>query len=735
MARQSRNSIALFLICLLSTLGLSQSAPGVPGHPKVGLVLEGGGALGLAHIGVIQWLEEHRIPVSYIAGTSMGGLVGGVYSTGRNAAEVQDVVKGIDWNVVIGGHTPFDLLSYRRKEDAHEFAGTAEFGLRKGFQIPSGFNTGQQVQLILDRVALPYSRIKSFDELPIPFACVATDLSTNAEQVFRNGELDLALRSTMSLPGVFSPVHSGTHIYVDGGLLNNLPVDVAKEMGADITLAVSLEGAHLKPNAELSSLSVVTQSISAVIAVNERNSIKKADLVISVPLQAFGSMDYKKVDEIIKAGYEAASANAEKLSKLSVDEASWNQYLAERTARRSRATTVPQFIEVKGVSGAAASDIAKNMSGLVGKPVDTDKLDSDILKVTGEGAISNLNYRMVERNGKDGLQLEAIRKPYAPPIVRPMIFIDGSDYNDVFFSMGARITFMDFGGYRRELRSDVMLGSQYEISTEYYRPFSATSKWFVAPRGGFNSYLYPIYNQSTFLALYRSHDILGGLDFGYTFGRTSELRVGYEGGYRQLKLQIGNSNVLPTVSGATGDVKLEFNLTTLDDPVIPRKGESVRFYTKYFHVNPAAPEGFPESELQIQNYFKLNRRNSVFFNMYGGSTYGYKAGIPAFQLGGITRFAAYNTNELLTNQYYMGQQGFVRTLKRLPPLLGSTIDLLGAIEEGKTFKLERGLKPPSIPADLLGALVINTRFGPVEVGGAVGNYGRSKIFFQVGRLF
>ena len=201
-----RTFLALFLFCFASAFSLAQNAPTAGTHPKIGLVLEGGGALGLAHIGVIQYLEEHRIPVSYVAGTSMGGLVGGVYATGHNAAEVRDLVKGINWDQVLSGQTPFQDLSFRRKQDAREYPSTLEFGLRKGLQLPGGFNAGQQVDLILDRIALPYSELQSFNELPIPFACVATDLVSASEHVFRSGPLELALRSTMSLPGIFTPV-------------------------------------------------------------------------------------------------------------------------------------------------------------------------------------------------------------------------------------------------------------------------------------------------------------------------------------------------------------------------------------------------------------------------------------------------------------------------------------------------------------------------------------------------
>ena len=179
---KTRAMRSMLVLCVLSasTFAPSQEPPrhDQARHLKLGLVLEGGGALGLAHIGVITWLEEHRIPVSYVTGTSMGGLVGGIYATGRSPAEVRELINGIDWDQVLSGVTPFQDLSFRRKQDAHEVPGQLEFGLRGGLQFPSGFNTGQGVNLVLDRVALPYSEIASFNDLPIPFACVATDLVT-----------------------------------------------------------------------------------------------------------------------------------------------------------------------------------------------------------------------------------------------------------------------------------------------------------------------------------------------------------------------------------------------------------------------------------------------------------------------------------------------------------------------------------------------------------------------------
>ena len=505
-------------------------------------------------------------------------------------------------------------------------------------------------------------------------------------------------------------------------------------MGADIVIGIHLETQPLSPTANLSSFAVLGRSISVMIAANELRSMEQADLLVTVPLQKYNALDYSAAAAIIKAGYDAAAAKAKVLSAYSVSESEWQQYLADRKARQ-KTTPVPEFVEVVGTHPEVADSIEKRLSLDVGKPVDTAMLDAQMLRLQGQGRFAKVSYSMVEKQGTQGLQIQTEQKPYAPPVVRPIILIDGSNYNNVLFSIGARFTFIDFGSYRSELRSDAIMGSQYLADTEYYHPFTPTSNWFVAPRGSANSAQQYVYNDNTWLATYRIRQVLGGLDVGYGFGTTGELRFGYEGGYERLSPQIGNSSVLPTVTGGTGDVRLQYQLNTLDNPVIPRSGESILMYTKGYNANPAAPGPFPLSEVQTQSFFRLSEPSSVFFGVSGGSSYGYKAGIPAFSLGGSQRLVAWNTGELYTNQYFLGQLGYIREIAKLPPLVGTNVELLGLYEVGKTYKLALGQKPPNLPMDAAVGIVVNTIFGPVELAGAVGDYGRGRFFFRIGRIF
>jgi NTE family protein len=235
----------VFFYALFSsdTCWSQQPAP----RPKIGVALQGGGAKGLAHIGVLQWFEDRHIPIDYIAGTSMGGLIGGLYATGHSPAEIQQIVEQTDWGAVMSGETPYESLSFRRKEDLTAFPNGLELGLRQGVQLPGGLNSGQAVRFIIDRYVLPYSSEDDFDKLPIPFRCVATDLISGKSIVLGHGSLSDALRATMSIPGVFSPVKSNNRIYADGGLLNNLPTDVARQMGADIVIGVHLTTGPVAP--------------------------------------------------------------------------------------------------------------------------------------------------------------------------------------------------------------------------------------------------------------------------------------------------------------------------------------------------------------------------------------------------------------------------------------------------------------------------------------------------------
>jgi NTE family protein len=719
------------IFLLVSSFASPQTVPGNAKRPKIGLVLEGGAALGLAHIGVLEWLEENHIPISYVAGTSMGGLVGGIYATGTAPAGIREIINGIDWNEVLRGEVPYRDLSFRRKQDAEEYPNGLEFGVKDGIRFPEGFNTGHQVGLILDRIALPYSEMSSFDELPIPFACLATDLVSGRKHVFRRGSLARALRATMSLPGIFTPVRTGDSVLVDGGLLENLPVDVAKDMGADLVIAVHLQARPLAAKEPLSSFGVLGRSISVVVAANELRSMEKADILISVPLETYGSSDYRKNEEIIRLGYEAAASKAAVLSAFRVDEVSWRSYLAERDSRR-KGTPVPQFVEVTGTKPALSREIEQKLSNNLGKPIDNPNLDRQLTYLTGVGRYSRVGYRMVQKGGKQGLLVVADEKEYGPPIIRPLLVIDGSQYNNVQFLIGARITFLDVGSFGSEWRNDVTLGSEHSIRSEFYRPLGERLGWFVAPRGYAENVQTNFYKGNTPIAEYRKRQGGGALDIGYTFTRSSELRIGYEAAEAKFSPSIGSA-LFGTLEGRLGTTSILYNRLGHDRPIIPRRGLDLHFRGQWYDANPGAHSGFPLAETRLSYFKPLNKPSSLFLSAFGGTTFTYhQTGLPPFSLGGGQNLVAYGSNEFLVNQYFLFKAGYIRQLSDLPPLLGEKIYAIATYEIGKVYDIPN---VSSLPTDVSAALVVNTLFGPVLVGGAYGATGHQKFFFRIGRVF
>ncbi len=326
--------------CFSLSTGSAQQPATPKARPKLGLALQGGGALGLAHVGVITWMEEHHIPVDYVAGTSMGGLVGGVYATGRNATELRQVVNGINWDEVMAGQTPFDDLSFRRKEDARDYPNSLEFGLRNGIAIPFGIQL-RSAGLADSRPGCCFptrkSRASTISRFPSPASPPIWSAAKPRSSVAARCRWPCA--QPCRCPVSSRPVRDDGAIYADGGLLENLPVRWRKKWGLTWCLGVHLAEETLKPDANLSSFAVLGQSISVMISANELQSMEMADILLSVPVQKWGALSFDDADAIIKAGYDAAQAKSKVLLTLAVDDATWNEYIAERNSRRITTTS------------------------------------------------------------------------------------------------------------------------------------------------------------------------------------------------------------------------------------------------------------------------------------------------------------------------------------------------------------------------------------------------------------
>jgi len=296
----------------------SQAAP--PSRPMIGIALGGGSARGMAHAGVLQWLEDHHIPVDRIAGNSTGALMGGAYATGMSAEAIQTLLRNADWDTILRPDIPYPLRSFRRKEDDYDYSIKLEAGLDHGFRLQSGLNPGHHLSLLASRIMLPYSEVKSFDDLPIPFRCLATDLEKGEVVVFDSGPIARAIRASMALPGTYDPVRKDGRLFADGGILNNIPVDVALAMGAEVVIAVRVGPKAEQKTAETIG-GIANRAISLMMQSLEKPRLRLADVVIEPDLGELTGADFKKSDEFAARGYEAAEAQKDALLRYALDDA------------------------------------------------------------------------------------------------------------------------------------------------------------------------------------------------------------------------------------------------------------------------------------------------------------------------------------------------------------------------------------------------------------------------------
>jgi NTE family protein len=730
--RALMSSLVLLTVNLSSVVTVAQSEPPPSKRLTIGVALEGGGALGLAHIGVLRWFEQHRIPIDYLSGNSMGALVGGMYATGKSPDELEVLVKHIDWPLVIGGETPYQDLSFRRKEDARAIQNDLEVGFKHRMTLPSGLSSGHQISLIIDRETLAYSTVKSFDDLPIPFRCVSTELISERAHVFSTGPIGFAMRSSMSLPGIFAPMRDGDRIYVDGALVDNLPTDLVREMGPDVVIAIHLQVAPATANEIQSMFSVLGQSITVGTANTELRGMEAADIVVKVDVRKFTSLEFDKAEALIQQGMEAAEEKSKILLPYALDQSAWNEYVAKRDARKRGAVGIPQFVKVEGTTPDAEQKIQKFLQPFVGKPIDTPKLDAYLTRLTGVGRFDTASYGLTQNAGEVGLLITVHEKNYAPPVLQPALAVNGTEPDNVTFTMGGRLTFLDIAGYGSELRTDFSFGNTYGISTEFYKRFSQTSRWFFAPRVGASDSAQWIFSHTNPQADYRIRQAEFGTDLGYAVSRFSEVRAGYEIGYLNANLKLGTP-LFQSVKGQVGASRFRFVTEHRDDPIIPREGYFGELIFHWVDTSPGAPSAFPNLELKAEFFKPVSPASSVFVMAQGGSTIGYdNTGIPQYFLGGTAGLFAYGQNEVRGDQYYLFRAGYLHRLFTLPPFIGSGVYAATLYEVGKMFNAPGVSK---LPNDGAAGVIMRTALGPLFLGGSVGDAGHATWFFALGRVF
>lgn len=541
---------------------------------RVGLVLGGGGARGAAHIGVLKELERLRIPVDAIAGTSMGAILGGLYATGLNADELENLVESMDWAAALSDAPARESLSFRRKQDEREFPMDFELGIRDGdFLLPRGVIQGQTLDLLLRELTLDASHITDFDELPIPLRVIASDIVSGDAVVISGGDLARSIRASMSVPAVFAPVRIDGRLLVDGGIVGNMPIDVIKTMGVDLIIAVDVEF-PLYNAEELESVLAISEQVLTIMIRKETRrqleTLSESDILIRPELGTYSSSDFTNIVETIAPGQKAAQEQLDKLSELSLSEPEWGAYQAQRKPR-SKTDGKLAFVRVVQDGQLAPQVLESRLSVQPGDDINAAILAQTAIRVYGLQLYEQVGYRLVEENGATGVEYHAVSKSWGPNFLQFGVSLEDDFEGSTSFNLAARMTRAGLNKLGAEWRTDLQLGTDPELRTEFYQPLSFDSRVFVAPRLDLRQSNLNAFSMDDTIARYRVSEGDLSLDFGREIGDIGEFRAGVYRGVGEARVIVGDPG-LANIDFDTGGVYTRLRFDTVDNSRFPTEG-------------------------------------------------------------------------------------------------------------------------------------------------------------------
>ncbi|MGC2731795.1 MAG: patatin-like phospholipase family protein, partial [Candidatus Sulfotelmatobacter sp.] len=571
-----------------------------------------------------------------------------------------------------------------------------------------------------------------FDDLPIPFRCVATDMLSGDRVVLRDGSLAKAVRASMAIPGVFTPVEINGRVLADGGMVENIPVETVREMDADTVIAIDLR-VPLGEQEQLETLTgVLSRALDVMLLQNERRSLALANAVVTVDTGSFSIDDYDRLHDLIQLGYKSAANQSAILLPYAIkDGAEWQQYLAARSARRRPQPKAVESVVVEGGDSDQDRRFEHSLKSVTSGPLDLPKLETQLTRIAGEGEFDRLGYEGFTQNGVPALRVTAHEKTYGPPFVDLAVNVDGSGVAAFDFAAGARITFMDVEHHGGEWRNDLLLGSSNLAASEFYQPLDDTHL-FIAPYVFASKLPRNEFTGETRIAVFGDERAGGGLDLGFNTGQRSELRLGYEIFDGKLAPLIGSAG-LASVTGSTGEFRARYVWDGQDSPEVPSRGTRIVTSLSRVLQSPGLLHPIAQLDIQTSTFIPTGPKTSLFFLASGGTTFHGTAGpFQVFTLGGTFHLGAYLPQEFVGNHYVYSSFGFRREFYHLPQLVGGKIYWGGWYEAGSAFN------DPStvvVRGTFNLGVIAETIVGPIALATSVSPTGESRVNLSIGRLF
>jgi NTE family protein len=666
-----------------------------PRAERICLVLSGGGARGAAHVGVIKVLEELRVPIHCIAGTSMGAIVGAAYASGMSVAEMEAALREITAERLFVDSPPRATTAMPRKRDDYLPLAAPEFGVASdGLTSPKGLVSGVALEAELRRL-VKVRDIGHFDDLPIPFRAVATSLGDGKMVVFDRGDLPTAMRASMAVPALVAPLNLDGRLLVDGGLVRNLPVDVAREMGATMVIAVNLGTPLLKPEQIVGILGISQQMINILTEENVNRSLASlnpTDILVLPELGGFSASNFDNLPQAVPAGEAAARKVADALSRHSLPPAEFAALRGRQTAADVAAEGVIEAITVTGNQRVSETVIVESMTTRVGDPVDRAAIDLDMRRIYGRGDFESVRPELKEVDGKQTLVVGVTEKSWGPTYARFGLALQGALGQSTSFNLYAstRTTWLNRHG--AEWRNDFALGEVTEWSSSLYQPFSERQVFFVEPQLQLFSRPFDFYIDNILLASYREQGAAAQLDLGANLGQYGEARLGLQLGHREFELDTGPA-LLPVgrrVSTSIGSVVASLRLDRLDNAVLPRSGYLLTVDALHSNRSLGAGDDYSRFESRLRTAASFGA-HTVRLALRAGDTPdgGDLPAYAQFQLGGFLEMSGYRPQQLIGPRYTYGRLLYQGQQVRLP--------LLGGVYTGAALEVAR--MPQLVPVN------------------------------------
>lgn len=712
------------------------------GRPVIGLALEGGGALGLAHVGVLQWMEEHHVPVDRLSGTSMGSLVGGLYASGKTPEEIRVIATSDAFLHVFTLEMPYSNVNYRRRQDRRELPQGIEIGLKGGPSLRNAvLEDSGLVSFLRNNLDRYQNADLDFNKLPIPFRCVALDLNTMRRVVFDGGPIPQAVRASISIPALFSPVEYHGHYLADGAILDNLPTDIVKkDLHADVVIGVHLESATFSAADVSSAVGVFARAYAAGTSVTERNGEKLADVLITAKTGAYSTAAYSEAAALIKTGYAAAEEQRAALLKYALDDAGWKAYLADRASRARPQPGILQVVTVQGGSPGAQERVLVDLGKLKGQPIQTPALTEALTGVQGDGTVqaSLETFHAPQAAPSDraqapgadngvGVRLTPVRN--GPPFLLFGIDITAESANVTRTAFDFRLIDQNFGGFGSELRGDLRVGFLTQASGQYYRLLTE-SGYFVEPKVGVLREPVYLWQNQKRISERLLQEAGGGMEMGRTVNRYLQYSVQYRAQVLRWDLQDGSDGTAK-VSGTAQTAVARITFDDRESGTVSPRGTLLNLSAGAL-FNTVESRNAPVVQASVIRSF-VAPGGIVGFSAEGNTYFRRNVTEPLrFTLGGPLRLSASSIDEYRGTDNYLARAAYLHRIAALPFGIGQGLYAAIGYEGGEIWSREA---PAVLRQDGFLVGVAATPVGVLQFGGAVGDAGHRKIFFSFGRLF